>query len=128
MIHQITEKSRHRTRQTLKRLVTEKGILGTAANGGKIGLRTTSNVQYTQNSIVSQVLPLDLHGMAGQLETAPKSRFAGGMHNLRDSSRCQHADMRHKAADKAKLVLPTPSCTERCSPTDVPVLEAPSMR
>ena len=128
MIHRITEKSRHQTRQTLKRLVTEKGILDTAANGGKIGLRTTSNVQYTQNLIVSQVLPLDLHGMAGQLETAPKSRFTGGMHNLQGSSRCQHTDMRHKAAGKAKLVLPTPKCTERCSPTAVPEFEGPSMR
>ena len=66
--------------------------------------------------------------MAGRLETAPKSRFAGGMHNLLGSSRCQHADMRHKAAGKAKLVLPTPSFTERCSPTTVPELEGPSMR
>ena len=66
--------------------------------------------------------------MAGRLETAPKSRFAGGMHNVLGSSRCLNADMRHKAASKAKLVLPTPSCIERSSPTVVPELEEPSMR
>ena len=66
--------------------------------------------------------------MAGRLETAPKSRFAGGMHNLLGLSRCQHADMCHKAAGKAILVLPTPSYTERCSPSAVQELEGPSMR
>ena len=66
--------------------------------------------------------------MTGRLETAPKSRFARGMHNLLGSSHCQHTYMRHKAAGKANLVLPTPSYIERCSPTAVQELEGPSMR
>ena len=40
----------------------------------------------------------------------------------------QSTDMCHKAAGTSKLKLPTPSCTEQCSPTAGPELEVSSMK
>ena len=50
------------------------------------------------------------------------------MHNLLGLNHEQSADMRHKAAGTSKLKLPTPSCTEQCSPTAGPELEVSSMK